>query len=526
MRDILLLGRVSRPCLQNVSPERVSRTVSSEPRPTRMTLGQRSEYRKAMTFISQHRSVLVRPRLARAVHHLGVASVALSMCAAAMLAACREQGGAAAAATPPSSGGGNPAAPSVTVVVATPETLAVSSEWIASLDGYVNAQIRPQVSGYLIEKTYDEGSKVKKDQVLFRIDARPFRTALAQAQASLAKAQADLGRAERDKARDAPLAKERAIPQSQLDNDVQSALAAQAAVKAAEASIEAAQLNVSFTQVKSLVDGVAAIATAQIGDLVTPSSLLTTVSQLDPIKAYFSLSEQEYLRAAKQLNQASKQQPWQAGAALRLFLADGSEYDKTGSFLAADRQIDTRTGTIRISATFPNPDNLLRPGLYGRVRADTATLKDALLVPQRAVAEMQGAAQLRVVGPDNKVSLRNVVLGSRSGNRWVIESGIAPGDQVILDGPQLRDGTVVTPNPVSAATAANVPAPSAPTPGAPAPAGAAPGGNPAGGAGAPTATTAVAPAAPRAAPAPSGGAATPDRASATPPAARAPVRGE
>jgi membrane fusion protein, multidrug efflux system len=209
--------------------------------------------------------------------------------------------------------------------------------------------------------------------------------------------------------------------------------------------------------VKSLVDGVAAIATAQIGDLVTPSSLLTTVSQVDPIKAYFSLSEQEYLRTAKQLNQAKQRGTWQAGGALKLFLADGSEYDKTGSFAAADRQIDPKTGTIRISATFPNPDNILRPGLYGRVRAETALVANALLVPQRAVTELQGAAQVRVVGADNKVSLRNVKLGGRAGNRWVVESGIAAGDQVVVDSPQLRDGTVVTPTQL-APSAQNEPA--------------------------------------------------------------------
>jgi membrane fusion protein (multidrug efflux system) len=226
---------------------------------------------------------------------------------------------------------------------------------------------------------------------------------------------------------------------------VQAELAARAAVKAAEATIDAAKLNLSFTKVRSLIDGVAAIATAQMGDLVSPASLLTTVSQLDPIKAYFSLSEQEYLRAAKQLNQASRQEPWQAGTTLKLFLADGNEYDKVGTFLAADRQIDPRTGTIRISAVFPNPDNILRPGLYGRVRAETALLTGALLVPQRAVTELQGAAQLRVVGPDNKVNLRNVKLGARVGNRWVVESGIAAGDNVVLDGPQLREGALVTP---------------------------------------------------------------------------------
>jgi membrane fusion protein (multidrug efflux system) len=342
------------------------------------------------------------------------------------------------------------------VIPVQPETLPVQSEWIASLDGLVNAQIRPQVSGYLIARTYTEGASVKKDQVLFEIDARPFQTALAQAEASLAKAQADLGRAQRDRARDTPLAKERAVPQSQLDNDIQAELAAQAAVKAAEAAADAAKLNVGFTKVRSLVDGVAAIATAQIGDLVSPQSLLTTVSQVDPIKAYFSISEQEYLRSARQLNQSPNNQGkggaelWQNGTTLTLTLADGSEYPKAGTFLAADRQIDPKTGTIRISAVFPNPDHLLRPGLYGRVRAETGVLRDALLVPQRAVIETQGAAQLRVIGADNKVSLRNVTLGARSGNRWVIEKGLSAGEQVVLDAPQLRDGTLVHPTQATA----------------------------------------------------------------------------
>jgi RND family efflux transporter MFP subunit len=387
----------------------------------------------------------------------------LALCFGALLTlACREHAGAAAGAT-----GAAPQPQAVTVLTVEPESLPVTSEWVTSLDGFVNAQIRPQVAGYLIAKTYDEGAIVQKNQVLFEIDARPFRTALAQAEAALARAQADLGRAERDKARDTPLAKERAIPQSQLDNDVQGELAARAAVKAAEATIEAARLNLSFTKVRSLIDGVAAIATAQMGDLVSPTSLLTTVSQLDPIKAYFSLSEQEYLRAAKQLNQATRQEPWQAGTSLKLFLADGSEYDKVGSFLAADRQIDPRTGTIRISAIFPNPDNILRPGLYGRVRAETSVLASALLVPQRAVTELQGSAQVRVVGADNKVSLRNVKLGARAGNRWVVESGIAAGDNVVLDGPQLREGTLVTPTPLAPSARNTTPPVSPAAPAAP-----------------------------------------------------------
>lgn len=374
-----------------------------------------------------------------------VMSLALASAALSSLASCREQESAAAP------GPAATAAPSVNVIQVQPETLPVTSEWVATLDGFVNAQIRPQVTGYLLRRTYDEGSRVKKDQVLFEIDSRPFRTALAQAEAALARARADLGRAERDKARDTPLAKERAIPQSQLDNDVQAELAARAAVKAAEAALEGARLNLSFTSVRSLIDGVAAIATAQMGDLVTPGSLLTTVSQLDPIKAYFSLSEQEYLRAAMQLNQIVADQRWQAGSALELYLADGSKYEHTGRFLAADRQIDPRTGTIRISASFPNPNGILRPGLYGRVRAETSILQGALLVPQRAVSELQGASQLRVVGPDNKLTTRNVKLGSRAGNRWVVESGLAPGDQVMVDGPALRDGSPVTPTPLATA---------------------------------------------------------------------------
>jgi RND family efflux transporter MFP subunit len=339
------------------------------------------------------------------------------------------------------------APPAVSVIVVAPETVAVASEWVATLDGYVNAQIRPQVSGYLIRRAYSEGLPVKKEQVLFEIDARPFRANLAQAEAQLAQAQAELGRRERDVARDTPLAKERAIPQSQLDNDVQGQLAAQASVKAAEAAIESVKLNVGFASVRSLIDGVAAIATAQIGDLVTPQSLLTTVSQIDPIKAYFSLSEQEYLRIAKQLNQGAPKELWQTGTALTLILSDGQEYPHSGSFLAVDRQIDTSTGTIRISAAFPNPDHMLRPGQSGRVRADTQVLKDALLVPQRAVSELQGSAQLRVVDPENKVALRTVGLGSRIGNRWIVARGLSPGERVLVDAsPQLREGTIVSPS--------------------------------------------------------------------------------
>ena len=343
-----------------------------------------------------------------------------------------------------------PPPPAVSVVELTPETIRVSSEWIATLDGFVNAQIRPQVSGYLIKRDYREGSMVRKGQVLFEIDPRPFAAALAQTEAQLAQAQAELGRAERDVQRDTPLAQARAIPQSQLDNDVQAHLAAQAAVKAAQAAVATAELNVDFTKVHSLVDGIAAIATAQIGDLVSPASLLTTVSQVDPIKAYFSLSEQEYLRIADQINRPVPASGlWKTGPTLTLTLADGTVYPTNGAFLAADRQIDPRTGTIRISAAFPNPQHLLRPGQYGRVRAATEVVHDALLVPQRAVNDLQGKSQVRVVGADNKVSLKTVTLGGRAGNRWIVQHGLEPGARVIVDAPLVPEGTVVRPTRVT-----------------------------------------------------------------------------
>ena len=338
--------------------------------------------------------------------------------------------------------------PTVAVVEVTPENVPVSAEWVASLDGYVNAQIRPQVSGYLIRRNYREGAAVRKGEVLFEIDARPFEAAVAQAEAQLGGAQAELGRTERDVQRDTPLAKERAIAQSQLENEVQANLAAQATVKATQAALETAKLNLGFTKVRSLIDGVAAIATAQIGDLVGPTTLLTTVSQVDPIRAYFSLSEREYLLVASRINQPKPAKNlFETAGGLRLRLADGSEYPRPGVFVAADRQIDPRTGTIRISAAFPNPSNILRPGQYGRVEATTQTIQNALLVPQRAVTELQGTSQLRVVGADNMLHVINVTMGPRVGSRWVVSKGLEPGARVALDAPQIQDGTLVTPRP-------------------------------------------------------------------------------
>jgi RND family efflux transporter MFP subunit len=344
-----------------------------------------------------------------------------------------------------------PPPPTVSVVQVKPEAVELSSEWVTTLDGSVNAEIRPQVSGYIVRQTYREGANVRKGDVLFEIDSRPFQAALAQAEGLLAQAQAQLGKTERDVARDTPLAEAHAIPQSQLDDAVQANLAAQAAVKAARAAVDTAQLNLGFAKVRSLIDGIAAIASAQVGDQVNPSTLLTTVSQVDPIQAYFSLSEEEYLRIARQLNRpVGRKGLWNTGPALTLTLADGSVYPRSGAFLAADRQIDTGTGTIRISAAFANPDRVLRPGQYGRVRGATTVQRDALLVPQRAVTELQGQAQVRVVGPDDKVQLKTVTLGPQAGGRWIVKRGLEPGARVILDSPLLPPGMAVTPQQVEA----------------------------------------------------------------------------
>jgi len=320
----------------------------------------------------------------------------------------------------------------------------IYGEWVATLDGYVNAQIQPQVTGYITEQTYKEGSFVRKGQMLFQIDPRPFQAILDQAKAQLAQAQAQLGKTQLDVDRDTPLAKERAIAQSQLDNDIQANLAAKAAVKAAEAQVEQAGLNLEFTHVTSLVDGIAGIAQVQIGNLVNPTAVLTSVSQVNPIKAYFPISEQEYMHYADRINAHNQQEVPSDAPPFDLILADGSMYPHKGRLLLTDRQVDVTTGSIRLVCAFPNPNNILRPGQYGRVRAAGEVRARALLVPQRAVTELQGTYQVAVVGSDSKVSIRPVKVGERVDTMWVLESGVQAGEQVIVAGLQkVRDGSVV-----------------------------------------------------------------------------------
>ncbi len=341
-----------------------------------------------------------------------------------------------------------PPPPLVSILQLTSERVPLSNEWVATLDGYVNAQIRPQVSGYLLARPYREGGNVRKGAVLFEIDPRPFEASLAQLKARIAEAQAQLGKVQRDLERDRPLAEQRAIAQSQLENDIQARLIAEAAVQSAMAAVKTAELNLGFTHVTSPVDGVAAIATAQIGDLVGPTTLLTTVSQIDPIKAYFSLTEPQYLQVANRINAPGTVKGlWSGDAGLSLVLSDGSVYPKRGTFFAADREIDPKTGTIRISATFPNPDHILRPGQYGRVRAETRVVPDALLVPQRAVIEMQGTFQIRVLDDQNRVHTKRVKMGERLGDRWMVNEGLSPGDRIVVEGAGAVDGAIVEPRP-------------------------------------------------------------------------------
>jgi RND family efflux transporter MFP subunit len=342
-----------------------------------------------------------------------------------------------------------PPPPEVRVAPVVQQNVPVFSEWVATLDGYVNAQVRPQVSGYIIQQNYKEGSLVRKGQVLFEIDPRPFKAALDRALGDLAQAKAQLGKSTLDVERDTPLAKARAIAQSQLDNEIQAKLGAQAAIESNKAAVEQAELNLEWTRVTSLVDGIAGIAQVQIGNLVGPNAVLTSVSQVDPIKAYFPISEQAYVLAQKQSSAASSKHTISFfGNSLDLILTDGSTYPRKGKILLADRQVDPSTGTIRIVAAFPNPGNILRPGQYGRVHIETNMKTGALLLPQSAVAQSQGGYQVAVVGADHKVNMRAVKPGETVGTLWVIDEGLKPGEQVVVEGLQkLKEGTLVTSKP-------------------------------------------------------------------------------
>jgi RND family efflux transporter MFP subunit len=348
-------------------------------------------------------------------------------------------------------------APQVQVARVVVKDVSITSEWVATLDGYVNAQIQPQVSGYLIKQNYAEGSLVHKDDVLFEIDPRPFQAVLDQAKAQLAQAEAQLGNASLNVKRDIPEAEANAISRSQLEGDQQGELAAKATVAASRAAVEQAELNLNFTKVRSLIGGIAGIAQVQVGNLVTPATVLTAVSQVDPIKTYFPISGEDYLRIADKIHPETVNLLSSAAPIpLQLILANGSTYGRSGSILFADRQVDQQTGTIRIAGAFANPGNILRPGQYAKVRAVTQILKGALLIPQRAVSQLQGSAQVAVVGADNKVTIRTVETGDLVDAMWVIKSGLKAGEGVVAEGAQkVKDGGTVTPTPFTTASGGN-----------------------------------------------------------------------
>jgi membrane fusion protein (multidrug efflux system) len=385
------------------------------------------------------------------------------------------------------------AAPNVEVVEVEQKDMPVYSEWIGALDGMVNAEIKAQVTGYLMQQYYPEGSYVRKGQLLFEIDPRPFAAALdqakgrlaeaegqlaqangqlLQAQAQLAQSEADQGKAQLDVNRYTPLAKEKAVTEQELDNSIQANLAAKAKVEASRAAVETAkaaiiaakatiqsgkagvataQLNLSFTRIVSPINGIAGLAQAQVGNLVSSNgNSLTTVSTVDPIKVFFTPTEQEYLNFTRLNPTQTERDAASRKLELELVLVDGTKYPQKGRFFVADRQVDQKTGAIRLAGIFPNPGNILRPGQYGRVRAVTTTKAGALLVPQRAVTELQGRFQVAVVGPDNKVAIRSVKVGERIDSRWIIEDGLKPGERVIAEGTQkVRPDTMVNPKPFS-----------------------------------------------------------------------------
>lgn len=338
--------------------------------------------------------------------------------------------------------------PEVQYIVAEPTNVAVYEEWIGTMDGLVNAQIRAQVMGYLQSLNYAEGSRVKQGDLLFQIDPRPFKAALDQAEAKLAQDKAQQVKTDLDEKRYIPLAKVQAVSQETADNAVQANLAAEAQVQADEAAVESARLNLGWTRITSPVEGVAGIALGQIGDLVGPSGpLLTTVSTVDPIKVYFQVNEQSYLDFWQRY--VSTMDTNAADLNLELMLSDSSVYRHKGRFYSADRQININTGTMEIVTVFPNPEYLLRPGQYARVRALIGTQTNVFLVPQRAVNQLQSIYQVAVVaseGGTSKTHLRAVKVGRQIGSDWIIEEGLKPGDHLVIEGLlKAKEGAEVTP---------------------------------------------------------------------------------
>jgi membrane fusion protein, multidrug efflux system len=338
-----------------------------------------------------------------------------------------------------------PAPPGVTIAPVTQKDVPIHQEWVGTMVGNTDADIRPKVEGFLLTRLYTEGSFVKKGQPMFQLDKRQAQAAVEQATGNLERAQAVLSQSQIDVRRYTPLVAQRAVSQAELDKAQSSERAATATVAGDQAALDNARLNLGWTTVTSPISGIAGVAKVGIGDLITPTTVMTTVSALDPIYVDFSIAEQDYLRFAREKNEKSQRS---GRANLELILGDGSVFPRRGRVLFANREVDSRTGTIQVRGEFPNPGNLLRPGQYGRIRAVTETFGSALVIPQRAVSELQGIYQVGVVGADNKVTIKTVKLGPQFGDMWVVESGLEPGENVVVDGLQrVRSGMTVAPTP-------------------------------------------------------------------------------
>ncbi len=345
-----------------------------------------------------------------------------------------------------------PPPPTVEVAPVTQKDVAVYQEWIGTLDGNVNAEIRPQIEGYVLDRVYSEGGLVKQGETLFEIDPREFQAQYDQAKGNVSQYEASLANAKTTVARYTPLAKEKAISQQELDDAVTRERTSSANLESAKAALERARLNLAWSKVTSPIHGIAGTAKSQVGDLVNRQTVMTTVSQVDPIRVYFNPSEQEYLAWVGKYGPVEKSLKGNPDAGkLQLILADGSVFPHRGKPILVGREVDVKTGTIQLAGLFPNPGDVLRPGQYGKVRVAVDTRKGAILVPQRAVSELQGSYQVAVVGPDNKATIKVVKLGPTEGTMYVIDEGLKAGDRVVVEGIQrVRSGMTVVPTEVKA----------------------------------------------------------------------------
>src|SRR3954466_7196689 len=321
-----------------------------------------------------------------------------------------------------------PPPPEVLVTEVIQQDVPIYNEYVGQLDASVNATIEARVQGYLISQNYKEGQPVKKGDVLFEIDRRPFEAALAQAKAALLQAEASAKQADLNAQRASDLFQRKVASEQERDNAVQTAAAARAQAEAQRASVEVAQVNLDYTTIKAPVDGIAGLVKVQVGDLINVGAVLTTVTKVDPIKAYFTVSEQRYSEYANRWADPEQRAQHEKELQFELIFPDGSTYPRKGEWFAADNQVDVRTGSLRVAALFPNPGNILRPGQFARIRGRSDIRKDALLVPQRAVTELQGSTQVAVIGPDNKAHIQPVKMGRRIDHDWIVEEGLKRGD--------------------------------------------------------------------------------------------------